>query len=39
MDVVEKIANAPTGPGGRFPTDVPEERVIIKAARVVPPAS
>ncbi|HEX6138070.1 MAG TPA: peptidylprolyl isomerase [Casimicrobiaceae bacterium] len=36
MDVVDKIANAPTGPGGIFPTDVPVERVIIKSARIVP---
>ena len=36
MDVVNKIANAPTGAGGRFPTDVPVERVIIKSAHVVP---
>jgi cyclophilin family peptidyl-prolyl cis-trans isomerase len=36
MDVVDKIANAPTGPGGRFPSDVPVERVIIKSARVLP---
>ena len=39
MDVVEKIANAPTGAGGPFPTDVPVERVMIKSARVVTPAS
>jgi cyclophilin family peptidyl-prolyl cis-trans isomerase len=39
MDVVNKIAQAPTGKGGQFPGDVPAERVIIKAARVVTPAS
>jgi len=36
MEVVNKIANAPTGAGGRFPTDVPVERVMIKSAHVVP---
>ena len=35
MDVVNKIAAAPTGRGGPFPTDVPAERVIIKQATVV----
>src|SRR6516162_7504341 len=30
MDVVNKIAAAPTGRGGPFPTDVPVEHVIIK---------
>jgi peptidyl-prolyl cis-trans isomerase A (cyclophilin A)/peptidyl-prolyl cis-trans isomerase B (cyclophilin B) len=39
MDVVEKIAQAPTGAAGPFPTDVPTERVVIKSARVVSPAS
>jgi cyclophilin family peptidyl-prolyl cis-trans isomerase len=38
MDVVNRIANAPTGAGGHFPTDVPVERVIIKSARVLPGA-
>lgn len=38
MDVVNKIANAPTAAGGRFPTDVPVERVIIKSAHVLPGA-
>ena len=38
MDVVNQIAQAPTGAGGRFPTDVPVERVVIKSARVVTPA-
>ena len=37
MDVVNKIANAPTGAGGRFPTDVPVERVFIKSAHIVAP--
>lgn len=35
MDVVEKIAKTPTGPGGPFPTDVPKEHVIIKSATLV----
>ena len=35
MDVVDKIAKGATGAGGRFPTDVPVERVVIKSARVV----
>jgi peptidyl-prolyl cis-trans isomerase A (cyclophilin A)/peptidyl-prolyl cis-trans isomerase B (cyclophilin B) len=35
MDVVNKIAQSATGPGGPFPTDVPKERVTITAARVL----
>jgi len=35
MDVVNKIAAAPTGPGGPFPTDVPREKVLINSAKVV----
>jgi peptidyl-prolyl cis-trans isomerase B (cyclophilin B) len=35
MDVVNKIAAAPTGAGGPFPKDVPREPVIIKTATVV----
>ncbi len=35
MDVVEKIAKAPTGAGGPFPTDVPVEKILIKSAKVV----
>jgi len=35
MDVVNKIATAPTGAAGTFPKDVPVERVIIKQATVV----
>ena len=35
MDVVNKIAKAPTGPGGPFGKDVPAERVVIKSATVV----
>ena len=37
MDVVDKIAKGATGAGGRFPTDVPVERVVIKSARVITP--
>ena len=35
MDVVNKIAAAPTSAGGIFPKDVPVERVLIKSATVV----
>jgi peptidyl-prolyl cis-trans isomerase A (cyclophilin A)/peptidyl-prolyl cis-trans isomerase B (cyclophilin B) len=35
MDVVNKIAQSPTGAGGPFPTDVPATRVVIKSASVV----
>ena len=35
MDVVNRIARSPTGPGGPFPTDVPRERVTIKSARIL----
>ena len=35
MDVVDKIAKAPTGAGGPFPKDVPSEPVLIKQAVVV----
>ncbi len=35
MDVVGKIAKAPTGAGGPFPTDVPVETILIKSAKVV----
>ena len=38
-DVVDKIAKGATGSGGRFPADVPVERVVIKSARVVTPAN
>ena len=37
MDVVNKIAAAPTGPGGPFPKDVPQQRVVINSAKVVTP--
>jgi len=35
MDVVDKIAKAPTGSGGPFPKDVPVEKVIITKAVIV----
>ncbi len=35
MDVVDKIAKAPTGSGGPFPKDVPAEKVVIIKAVVV----
>jgi len=35
MDVVDRIAKAPTGSGGPFPKDVPVEKVIINKAVVV----
>jgi cyclophilin family peptidyl-prolyl cis-trans isomerase len=35
MDVVNKIAKAPTGAGGPFPKDVPTERVMLNSATVV----
>jgi peptidyl-prolyl cis-trans isomerase A (cyclophilin A)/peptidyl-prolyl cis-trans isomerase B (cyclophilin B) len=37
MDVVNKIAATPTGSGGRFPTDVPKQLVVITTATVVAP--
>ena len=36
MDVVGKIAKAPTGSGGPFPKDVPIERVFVKTAKILP---
>ena len=35
MDVVNKIAKAPTGAGGPFPRDVPVEKVIVNKAVVL----
>jgi peptidyl-prolyl cis-trans isomerase A (cyclophilin A)/peptidyl-prolyl cis-trans isomerase B (cyclophilin B) len=35
MDVVDKVAKAPTGAGGPFPKDVPVEKVVITKAVVV----
>jgi cyclophilin family peptidyl-prolyl cis-trans isomerase len=39
MDVVNKIAKSATGSGGQFPKDVPVEKVIIKSAKAITPAS
>ena len=39
MDVVDKIAKAPTGAGGPFPKDVPPQQVIINKAVVVDAAN
>jgi cyclophilin family peptidyl-prolyl cis-trans isomerase len=36
MDVVNKIAAAPTGAGGPFPKDVPVTQVTINSATVIP---
>jgi cyclophilin family peptidyl-prolyl cis-trans isomerase len=35
MDVVNKIAKAPTGAGGPFPRDVPKQPVVIESITVV----
>ncbi len=36
MDVVQKIRQTPTGPGGPFPTDVPKTPVIIQSITLLP---
>lgn len=35
MDVINKIKQQPTGPGGPFPTDVPQTQVVIQSATLV----
>jgi cyclophilin family peptidyl-prolyl cis-trans isomerase len=36
MNIVDKIANVPTGPFNRnFPTDVPIEPVVIKSVKII----
>jgi len=35
MDVIQKIRNTPTGPGGPFSSDVPKTQVIIQSATLV----
>jgi peptidyl-prolyl cis-trans isomerase A (cyclophilin A)/peptidyl-prolyl cis-trans isomerase B (cyclophilin B) len=35
MDIVNRIANAPTGSGGPFPKDVPVDKIIVNKAVVV----
>ena len=41
MEVVNKIAQVPTGPGGPFPSDVPKTAVVIEEVKLItaPPAS
>ena len=36
MEVANRIAGAPTGPGGPFPADVPRVTVVIEDARLIP---
>jgi len=36
MDVVRKIAKAPTGAGGPFPKDVPQQAIVITTATLLP---
>ncbi len=36
MDVAQKIVSVQTGPGGPFPTDVPQSAILIEDARVLP---
>jgi cyclophilin family peptidyl-prolyl cis-trans isomerase len=36
MDVAKKIVSTQTGPGGPFPTDVPQTPIVIEDARVLP---
>jgi cyclophilin family peptidyl-prolyl cis-trans isomerase len=38
LDVLDRIRNTPTGPGGQFPTDVPQTQVMIKKISIEPPA-
>ncbi|UJP05264.1 MAG: peptidyl-prolyl cis-trans isomerase [Nitrosomonas sp.] len=37
MDVINKIAAAPTGSGGPFPTDVPKTQIVIEAINRLTP--
>lgn len=37
MDVVQKIAAIPTGPGGPFPAEVPRETVTVESAKMLSP--
>jgi cyclophilin family peptidyl-prolyl cis-trans isomerase len=39
MDVVKKIENTPTGAGGPFPQNVPQNMVFIESARILPEAA
>ena len=36
MDVIDKIKATPTGPGGPFPSDVPQTPIIIRSAALMP---
>ena len=36
MEVANRIAGAPTGPGGPFPADVPRVAVVIEDVRLIP---
>jgi hypothetical protein len=35
MEVVNRIKQVPTGPGGPFPSDVPQTQVLIQSATLV----
>jgi len=35
MDVVDKMAEVPTGPGGSFPTDVPQQQIVIEKVTII----
>jgi cyclophilin family peptidyl-prolyl cis-trans isomerase len=35
MDVVDKIAQLRTGPGGPFPQDVPRQEVVIQSVKLL----
>jgi cyclophilin family peptidyl-prolyl cis-trans isomerase len=35
LDVVERIIQVPTGKGGPFPTDVPQQEILIEDARIL----
>ncbi|RRD56339.1 peptidylprolyl isomerase [Comamonadaceae bacterium OH2545_COT-014] len=35
MDTVEKIRNAPTGPGGPFQSDAPKKQIVIESAKLL----
>lgn len=35
MDIVDKMAEVPTGAGGMFPTDVPQTQIVIEKVTLV----
>lgn len=39
MDVMDRIAKAPTGPGGQFQKDVPREQIVIQKVSLVEQAA